>query len=123
MLGTEAVSFCNALFLGNLVAGGITFPVFGPRKITRDLAASNRPTSWLLLLNALFAIVISMLLFKAIENTSVTNVVLLGRFESVAFALLSASLLHTRIARAEWMGYGVVILGITVIVLHSQTGA
>ena len=118
-LGVEAdeVNFCNVLFVGNLAAGLVALFTFGPRRVRADLTGCARRSWGLLAVNALFALAIPVLLFTALETTTITNLVLLGRFESVVYALLSAVVLGRPIARMAGVGYGVIVIGILGLVL------
>ncbi len=122
-LDGDQINFCNVLFVGNTAAGLVALAFFGPRRIVRDLAVTSAGTRGLLLLNSLFAVAIPTLLFIALQNTSVTNIVLLSRFESVALAVLSAVLLRKRIALLPWVGYGVIVAGILALVLAQTKGS
>lgn len=116
-VGVDEVNFCNVLLVGNLAAGLVALVTFRPRRIALELRAARKGTWGLLAINAAFAVAIPTLIFSALAYTSVTNVVLLGRFESVVFAVLSALVLRMPIATMPKVGYGVIVLGILGLVL------
>ena len=115
--GPNAISFCNVLFVGNLCGGLLATAVFGPRRLRADLARLDRRGYLELALAAAFAVVIPWLLFTALQATTVTNLVLLGRFESVALAVLGVLTGAATLSRLQWIGNAIIALGITVIVL------
>lgn len=113
----ETINFCNVLFVGNFAAGFVALLTFRPARIQRELSQATPATWGLLAINALFAVAIPTLVFSALAYTSVTNVVLLGRFESVVFAVASAVVLRQKIGRMPAIGYAVIVLGILALVL------
>ena len=89
--GRNPISFCNVLFIGNLCALIALFVVYGRKWNPRCL---NRLTivDWLILIAAaiLAGTVAPALTFFALEKTSATNVILLGRIQSPATLALFA---------------------------------
>jgi len=81
--GRNPISFCNVLFIGNLSALVTLSIVYGrkwnPRQLNR-LSLAN----WLILIGAaiLVGTVAPALTFFALEKTSATNVILIGRIQS-----------------------------------------
>ncbi len=109
-----AISFCNVLFVGNLCASLVTLIYFGPRKTTRTLIRELPRAPWFTLLNIAFAIAIPTLIFTALQTTSAVNVAFLGRFESVAYAIVAA-ILGTQIRRGQWAGYATIGIGVVLL--------
>ena len=110
----EAISFCNVLFVGNLCAGLILLAVFGGRTILEGLKTSGLGLS---AVSVLLATLYPALLFSALERTTVTNVVLLSRFEAVLYALATSVFLGARFGRRQVAGYVIIAAGIGGLVL------
>ncbi|MHC4137518.1 MAG: DMT family transporter [Planctomycetota bacterium] len=117
----EAISFCNVLFVGNLLAGLTTLVAFGPRATIAGLRETRHRA--LLALNVLFAVAIPVLIFTALETTTVTNVILLGRFESIAFALFSFLFFRSMLAGRQLVDYAVIVIGILALVIVQGMGS
>ena len=113
----HAISFCNVLFVGNLCASGVVLASFGPHRLFSDLRAMGTGL-WLesLAFGALAAL-LSSLIFAALETTSVTNVVLLARLGPVCYVVAGALLLGFAVHRSEWLGFGVIAVGVLATVL------
>jgi drug/metabolite transporter (DMT)-like permease len=108
----DAVSFCNVLFVGNLCAGFLVLAMFGPRTITGSLKTFT-PRLWLkVLVFSALAALLSSLIFAALESTMVTNAVLLARLGPVLFVIGSALFIGQMLTRSEWMGFGLIGLGV-----------
>jgi drug/metabolite transporter (DMT)-like permease len=121
LVAPDAISFCNVLFVGNLCAGLTTLFFFGPRA---TLAGARRVQHRLLLLvNVLFAVAIPSLLFTALETTSITNLILLGRFEAISFAGFSALFFRSKLTRHQAAGYAVITIGILALVIVQGMGS
>lgn len=112
----DAISFCNVLFVGNLCASAVVLASFGPRRIGRDLKALTVGMRWEMLAFASLSALLSGLIFTALETTTVTNSVLLARLGPVLFALGSALFLGQALARADWLGFGLIGLGTLAVV-------
>ena len=104
-----AISFCNVLFVGNICGAIFALLLGGPRSILREL----RGTSWHvrrhLLLDILLGVTIASLLFTALGNTMVTNLILLSRIEPVAFAIFSVLLFKSKVTQRQWLGFALII--------------
>jgi drug/metabolite transporter (DMT)-like permease len=109
----DAVSFCNVLFVGNLCAAGVVLASFGPRRIFADLRGFDRRLWAESLAFGALAALLSSLIFTALETTSVTNVVLLARVGPVLYVVGGALLLGFAITRSEWLGFGLIGVGVT----------
>jgi drug/metabolite transporter (DMT)-like permease len=112
-----AISFCNVLFVGNLAAGLLVAGMFGLSGLRRDLAQLTGMQHVRLFVGMVLAAAIPALLFIALETTTVTNVVLLSRFEAVVFAILSVVLLNQRLQLSQAMGLTIIAVGILGLVL------
>lgn len=87
--GRNAISFCNVLFVGNLCAAVTLFTRF--RKAwTREALGRLSGGDWAMMtvVALLSGALAPSFLFLAIENTTVTNVVLVGRLEPLLILLL-----------------------------------
>lgn len=106
--GRNAISFCNVLFVGNLCALMVLAAIYRG-ELTRDKLREIRRADWLVLLlvAALAGAVVPALAFLALEKTTVTNVVLVGRVEPVVFLVLSILVLGER--PSPWTFAGAVI--------------
>lgn len=114
------VSFCNVLFLGNLCAALVVASRFGLPAILRDWLALNHRVRIGLVVNGCLAVVISALIFRAVQETTVTNTVLLGRLGPVLYALLGSWLLGQQITKAEWVGFGLIGVGVMAIAFQTS---
>lgn len=112
----HAISFCNVLFVGNLCASFVVLSMFGPRQIGNGLRSLSLRV-WLELLGfAALAALLSTLIFMALETIMVTNAVLLARLGPVLFVLGSAIFLGQVIGKSEWLGFGLIALGVMAVV-------
>ena len=122
-LEREAISFCNVLFVGNLLGGIVSAVTFGPRKIQADLKQASRGTWGLLFVNVLLAAAIPTLIFTALASTTITNLILIGRFESVAFAVLAALFGVSALTKSQAAGYAIISVGVIALVLVIGMGS
>lgn len=122
--GKNPISFCNILFVGNLVALVALLAIFG-RSWTRRNLAALRPGDWIGLTfsAALASAVAPGLYFYAIEHTAVTNVVLVGRVEPVLILVLSVFVLGERVNTWALAGALVALAGAALVVLRQGDGA
>ncbi len=117
-----AISFCNVLFVGNFCAGLVTLFVYGVRRIFGELFHLSRTTKWALVLGAVASTVYPALIFTALERTSVINIVLLSRFNGIVFVSLAYVLFRTKVRRADVVGYGIIAVGVVVLVVINNGG-
>ncbi|MAO27280.1 MAG: EamA family transporter, partial [Roseovarius sp.] len=80
--GRNAITFCNLLFLGSLISL-IPMVVFFHKDWTRANLRALTRKSWLLLTTSalLSSAITPGLFFFALEQTTVTNVILIGRID------------------------------------------
>jgi drug/metabolite transporter (DMT)-like permease len=107
----DAISFCNVLFVGNLCASLVVLASFGRKIITHDLKRLRFPLFLEVLGLASLAVLLSTLIFNALQTTTVTNVVLLARLGPVLYVIGAAALLGQIIGKLEWAGFGLIALG------------
>lgn len=111
--GRNPISLCNVLFVGNLCALAVMLLVFGKtwnRQTLRQLTRQD----WISL--GVIAILSGALgpglIFSALDNTSVTNVVLIGRLETPLALALGILFLGARINSWTLAGSIVSFLGV-----------
>ncbi|MEO1210806.1 MAG: DMT family transporter [Cyanobacteria bacterium J06638_20] len=114
------ISFCNVLFVGNLCAAFAVMVWFGLPAIVREIRTHPPKLILGLFLNGCLAALLSSLIFTGLQDTSVTNAVLIGRLGPVIYALVGTLLLGRRLRAAEWLGFGLIIAGIAAIVLKTS---
>lgn len=114
------ISFCNVLFIGNFCASLLVGFWFGFSTILTDFRSLKTTVKLGLLLNGCLATVLSTLIFLGLQETTVTNAVLLGRLGPVLFALAGAILLGKSVRFLEWVGFSLIAVGAVAIALHSS---
>lgn len=122
-LVATSVSFCNVLFVGNLCAGVVTLMVGKPARIVGEIRMQSRQTTWLLVLGAVVSTIYPALLFTGLAYTTVTNAVLVSRFNGIVYVLLAFLFFEDRLRLPEALGYGAIALGVTILVLRNNDGA
>ncbi|QUS62081.1 DMT family transporter [Synechocystis sp. PCC 7339] len=99
--GRNPISFCNVLFVGNLCALGLMILIFYPDWQIDKLKKLTRKDWLLLTITAILSRAIAPgLMFSALDQTNVTNVVLIGRLEPIFTLILSIFLLK---ASTNWL--------------------
>jgi drug/metabolite transporter (DMT)-like permease len=116
--GRNPISFCNVLFVGNLVALIAFLMIYGRRKLIRQLQKLSKIEWTGLIAIAIFAgALVPSLYFTALTKTSVNNVILVSQLKSPLTLGLSVWLLKEKINR--WIIVGSIIsvigVGLTVI--------
>ncbi len=116
--GRNAISFCNLLFAGNAVAVVVLFAVYR-RQWNRETLRRLSRSDWanLLVLSLLTSCIGPWLFFVAIENTMVTNVVLISQLETPLLLALSWLLFKNRLGRWAFVGAALSLLGVALSVL------
>ncbi len=121
--GSNAISFCNVLFVGNLSAAVIVLSYFGVGQVARGLKVTTWKTRALLFGCGFLALFSPALLVIALRHTSATNVILLSRLGPVFYAVLGAILSKRCISTVEWVGYGFIILSLGAVTIIGEGGA
>ena len=116
----SAISVCNVLFVGNLCASGVVLVMFGPSNILAGLRGLSGRTMVEIVIFGSLAALLSSLIFYALETTTVTNAVLLSRLGPILFAAGTALVLGQSLTKAEWAGFGLIVLGILATVLEGS---
>lgn len=115
VMGRNPISFCNVLFVGNLVATTTLYIVYR-KQWNRDAIGKLSRADWtsIVFLAVLTGAVSPAVIFLALENTTVTNVILIGRIEP--FVLLGLSFVVLKERSDFWSVLGAVICFIGVVV-------
>lgn len=115
--GRNPISFCNVLFAGNLVAAAVLF-VLHRKDWTSDNFRKLTKADWagILVMGVLAGFVAPALGFLALENTTVSNVVFLGRIEPIMFMVFAAALLADRPDPWSAAGAAVSFVGVLLII-------
>ncbi|HAP57978.1 MAG TPA: hypothetical protein DCR93_00140 [Cytophagales bacterium] len=118
----SAISYCNTLFVGNLAAGLVVLFYFGVPVIFRDWKAVSRQGKGYLFIASILAIAYPAMIFTALTTTTVTNVVLVSRFEGLFVLLASYFIAKEKVARNQWLGNSIIAAGVAVVVLQQGMG-
>jgi drug/metabolite transporter (DMT)-like permease len=96
--GRNPISLCNVLFIGNICAFGLMLPIFYKDWNLHNLKALTRK-DWISLtvIGILSGAIAPALIFTALGQTNVTNIVLIGRIEPIITIVLSVCLLQSRV--------------------------
>ncbi len=117
----NAISFCNILFVGNICSGAVVLATFGWRRIWHELRELDSRTNLLLAGNLLIGTVVApILLYTALETTTVTNLVLLTRIEAVVYSVLGVFIFKDPISKSNWVGLTFITVG-TLALAFSQS--
>ena len=113
--GRNPISFCNVLFIGNLCACATLIAIYR-RHWTKDNLNALSRSDWfsLLCLAALTGAISPSVIFFALENTTVTNVVLVGRIEPFVLLALSSFFLKDKAGKWVVVGATISLLGVVV---------
>ena len=122
--GRNPISFCNVLFVGNLVALIALTGVYW-RDLRPQFWADISPKNWLSLgaIAILSGALAPALFFSALEVTSVNNVVLVGRIEPPLTLVLSVLLLGERVNRWVVAGAITAFLGVVLTIFLPGAGS
>ncbi|XWK90376.1 MAG: DMT family transporter [Phormidium sp.] len=113
--GRNPISLCNVLFVGNICALGLMTLIFYQDWQPHTLKNLTRK-DWisLTITGILSGAIAPALIFAALEQTNVTNIVIVGRIEPILTLVLSVWLLNSRVNL--WASAGALISLIGVIV-------
>lgn len=95
--GRNPISLCNVLFIGNICALGLMLPIFYKDWNLHKLTALTRK-DWINLttIGILSGAIAPALIFTALGQTNIANIVLIGRIEPIITIVLSFFLLQSR---------------------------
>lgn len=116
----NSISFCNVLFVGNLCAGLVALLTFGYKNVKKEWKSSQFFVKLFLLCSSLFAVLYPTFIFMALEKTTVTNVVLVSRFESVIYIWLVYLLFHFQLTKQQVIGYFIITFGIVILLVFNE---
>jgi len=122
--GRNAITYCNLLFLGSLMSLVPMVAVFHKDWTRDNLAALTRRDWGMLTVSAFLSSALTPgLFFYALEHTTVTNVVLVGRIEPPLFLLATWLFLGERLN--PWSLYAglIALAGAVIIVALKSEGA
>jgi drug/metabolite transporter (DMT)-like permease len=125
MGGSNPISLCNVLFVGNLCALLVLVMIHW-RQLNRLILGQLSGKEWtgLILVAFLSGALAPGLIFQALSQTAVNNVVLVGRLEPPLTLALSVWMLRERVNGWEVMGAIAAFIGVTLtIVLQPPTAA
>ena len=114
--GRNAISFCNLLFAGNLCAFITLCAIYWKTWTRENLAAiSSRDWCNIVVVAFLSGAAAPTLIYLALEQTTVTNVLLMGRIEPPLMLLCSALLFKEKVDRWAVIGTAITVIGALVI--------
>jgi drug/metabolite transporter (DMT)-like permease len=118
MGGHNPISLCNVLFVGNLCALLVLVMIYWRQLHHRTLGRIFRK-EWvgLVVVAVLSGALAPGLIFQALSQTAVNNVVLVGRLEPPLTLALSVWLLKERVNRWEILGAIAAFFGVTLTIL------
>ena len=111
--GRNPVSFCNVLFISQLVSLAAFAGLFHG-DLTRENFRRLSHRRWLGLLAyvALGSVIVQMLYFFALKHAAVAGIVLVSSLQIPLAALIGALLLREALARRQLGGHALILLGI-----------
>ncbi|MCB9794909.1 MAG: EamA family transporter [Alphaproteobacteria bacterium] len=117
------VSFCNVLFAGNVVAG-LALALYLRQDLKPGCWAKVGPRERraLLLVGALSGALAPALLFMALAQTSVSDVVVIGRLQAPVLLAISALLFGLRPPLGVILGEGLILLGVALMLFIDSWG-
>ena len=117
-LGQNPVSFCTVLFVGNICAIALLLPIYRC-ELSPDRLAHFTIKDWvgLLLVALLSGALAPALIFTALDQTSVNNVILISRIEPPLALALSVMFLGERVNRWVVAGAAIAFVGVALTVL------
>ena len=124
VMGRNAITFCNLLALGSMISL-IPMVFFFRQDWTRaNLSALTRKDWMFLTLSAVLSSAVTPgLFFYALDNTTVTNVVLIGRIEPPLFILAATFVLKEQLDRWALGGGVIALIGAALIIALKGDGA
>ncbi len=111
----DALSLCNVLFVGNLVAAAWALVVQRPQVHGQELLKLNdadRTRVWVL---GALAALHPALIFSALERSSVVRVTVLSRVEALVSTVAAVVALGRKMRRLELLGLGLIAVGVVLV--------
>ena len=124
VMGRNAITVCNLLALGSLISL-VPMVIFFHKDWTRENLKKLTRRDWTLLsVSALLSSAITPgLFFFALEHTTVTNVVLIGRIDPPLFILAAAFILKEQFDGWAFLGGIVALIGAVTIIAFKEDSA
>lgn len=121
--GRNPISLCNVLFVGNICAFAVMLPIFY-QQLTPGMLKQFTRGDWisLVVIAILSGAIAPGLFFAALENTNVTNIVLIGRLEPPITLALSFWLLRSRVNAWTIAGSLMSFAGVAATALLASSG-
>jgi drug/metabolite transporter (DMT)-like permease len=117
-MGGNPISLCNVLFAGNLCALLVLVVIYG-RQLNRETLRRLSRREWfgLVMVAILSGALAPALIFQALSQTGVNNVVLVGRLEPPLALALSVWILRERVNIWETIGAIVAFIGVALTII------
>lgn len=123
VMGRNVITYCNLLFVGSLMSMVPMIFMFWRDWTFENLRALTRKNWAILTLSALFSSALTPgLFFYALEHTTVTNVVLMGRIEPPLFLLAAWLVLREEFEPWAFVAGLVALCGAAVMILMNSEG-
>jgi drug/metabolite transporter (DMT)-like permease len=121
--GRNPISLCNVLFVGNICAFAVMLSIFY-QQLTPGMLKQFTRSDWmsLVVIAILSGAIAPGLIFAALDNTNVTNVVLIGRLEPPIGLALSVWLLRSRVNAWTVAGSLVSFAGVATTAFFASSG-
>jgi drug/metabolite transporter (DMT)-like permease len=120
--GRNPISLCNVLFVGNICALAVMLPIFYPQlNPTRWQQFTRKDWISLVIIAILSGAIAPGLIFAALDNTNVTNVVLIGRLEPPVTLALSIWILRSPVNIWTVAGSVVSFVGVVITTLLTSS--
>ncbi|GCL34865.2 hypothetical protein PA905_18440 [Planktothrix agardhii CCAP 1459/11A] len=121
--GRNPISLCNVLFVGNICALGLMTLIFYKDWKPNILKTLTRK-DWisLTITGILSGAIAPALIFSAIEQTNITNIVLIGRIEPILTLILGVLLLGSRVEFWAIAGSLISFFGVIVTAFLGSSG-
>ncbi|MEO0448541.1 MAG: DMT family transporter [Verrucomicrobiota bacterium] len=120
--GHNPISFCNVLFVGNLIAG-VAFALFFQKDLRPQTFRSIRPVNWgqLLVIAFLEGALAPTLIFVALSEIPVASVVLIQSIKIPLILLLAWWLQRETTSAPAALGAGLGVVGIALMMILKPT--
>ncbi|MAN99296.1 DMT family transporter [uncultured Roseovarius sp.] len=123
VMGRNVITYCNLLFVGSLMSMVPMIIMFWRDWTWENLRALTKKHWVILTLSAFFSSALTPgLFFYALEHTTVTNVVLMGRIEPPLFVLAAWLLLREEFEPWAFVAGLVALCGAAVMILMNNEG-
>ena len=124
VMGRNAITLCNLLFLGSLISLVPMVFMFHKDWTKENIRSLSRKDWGVLTVSAVLSSAITpMLFFIALDYTSVTNIVLIGRIEPPLFLLATFFFLKERLDPFAFAAGIIALIGAVVIIALKGDGA